>query len=135
MVSCATGTSQRIGIVMPVYPPHFVNAQDFLVSFCALVVDPAAVPVGFIMSNRSDELAFRAAVAQTLALAAQHLERPCPLNWATANWQAIQYDRDGRSGSLEAECGRNRFNVQSGANTAWAFAKFNRREEQLFTTS
>ena len=101
----APPTTERDGIVIPLYSKHFHTALLFVWSFCALATDPDAVTVAFLLSDVEEEAVWR----QTLATALTNLTvagRACPLRWRASNWQDAAARRDGGNLTLHDACGQ-----------------------------
>lgn len=89
---------------MPLYSQHFQHALAFVWTFCALVSDPEAVPIGFILSSPSEEQAWRAKLTDALAQMPTPGHVACPMRWRTVSWETAVTAVDGASVPLSAAC-------------------------------
>ena len=88
------GTLQNDGILMPLHKQHFSAAAHFVITFCALVFDPGAVTVAFVLSSDQESAAWRTVLRNVTVAAAGR--SPCNLLWATTSLNRIQWARDKR---------------------------------------
>ena len=119
---CHTRSHGNDGIIIPLHPPHFGAASRFLWSYCALVVDPGSVQIGYVMSSRADEDEWHGVATGVLRKLKSVSGTDCALNWTSAHWQQMQQRVDGWSAPLprlcqppksNRGCGEQRYNIQT----------------------
>jgi hypothetical protein len=91
------------GILIPLHAPHFSTCLSFIWSYCALVSDPEAVPMAFVLSNATEEAHWRRLLTAGLSDLVSESGARCDLLWNASHWEAVVLSRDGRASPLSLD--------------------------------
>ena len=87
---CEAPAPESSGILIPLWTHHFEHALAFAWTYCALVGDPAAVPIGFILSEPWETASWRQKLSSALSRLPTPGHASCPMRWQAVAFEDAQ---------------------------------------------